>query len=138
MQLRFELSPNWAQFEMKDGPATFHRDSADAVGALQVSWAAYQAGPAPNPTADSLEQMAVDFGHKQQLSNMLGTARGDCEFGSWATAIFRSAEFTHFQVWFLSNGRDFIMATYICSEPLNSVEIQEAQSIVESLGLTAD
>ena len=47
--------------------------------------------------------------------------------------ISRSPAFARLQAWHLSNGLDFVFATYMCPVEPSAVEIAEAGKIVESL-----
>jgi hypothetical protein len=132
--LKIQLPKFWAQQSNPDGPATFSRRGSS--NAFQVSWAEYRKGELPDPTtADSLQQMATSFGQKQGFGEMLGSESGDCTFGTFGNAVFRSAEYPRIQVWFISNGRDFIMATHICDREPEASEIAEVRQIASNLTL---
>jgi hypothetical protein len=60
---------------------------------------------------------------------------GVCTFGSFGTAVFRSAKHPRIQVWFVTDGTDYILATYICSKEPDSVEVQETKNIVSLVTL---
>lgn len=133
MRLKIQLPRTWAQQNIPNGPATFCRQ--DGNGAFQVSWAEYRGGPSPNVTANSLQEMATNFGMKQGFGEMLESTNGPCGFGMFGTAIFRSAEYPRIQIWFISNGRDHIMATHICDQEPVASEIAEVQHIAGGLAL---
>ena len=79
--------------------------------------------------------MCRDFGTKNKCNNCLRTYSGECTFGIYATAIFKTEQFPWFQVWHLSNGKDFMFVTYICKyEPVNK-EVEEAYEIVMNLDI---
>jgi len=42
------------------------------------------------------------------------------------------------QVWIITDGRDYILATHICSDGPDPVEVQETQEIVRSIALGPD
>jgi len=134
MRLKIELPATWAQADNPDGPATFCR--ADGRGALQVSWAEYRGGTLPTEvTADGLKQMAERFGQKNEFGEMVESSGGACKFGMFGTGLFRSGGHPRIQVWFISDGRDHIMATHICNEEPEASEVAEAQQIAASLVL---
>ena len=134
MRLKIELPTTWGQADIPDGPATFCRE--DGSGAFQVSWAEYRGGKLPTDvTADSLKQMAERFGQSNGFGEMTESSGGDCRYGMYGTGVFRSAEHPRIQVWFISDGRDHIMATHICSVQPEQSEIVEAQQIAASLAL---
>jgi hypothetical protein len=132
MRLKIELPATWAQAHNPDGPATFFRENGS--GAFQVSWAEYVGGQRPNVTTDGLKQMAEQFGRKNGFGELKETRDGKCRFGTFGTSVFSSAEYPHIQVC-ISDGRDHIMATHICSEVPEPNEIAEARQIASSLAL---
>ena len=134
MRLKIELPSTWAQADNPDGPATFCRE--DGSGAFQVSWAEYRGGKLPTDvTVDSLKHMAETFGQSNGFGEMTESSGGSCRYGMFGTGVFRSAEHPRMQVWFVSDRRDHIMATHICSAPPEESEIAEAQQIAASLAL---
>jgi hypothetical protein len=134
MRLKIELPNTWSQHENPNGPATFCRSGS--ANSLQVSWAEYRGGnPLPQISSESLKQMAIDFGQKQNLGAPLDSSGGVCKFGSFGTATFRSEKFPLVQIWFLCNGQDHIMATYICDVAPEASELEETQEIAIGLAL---
>jgi hypothetical protein len=134
MRLKIQLPTTWSQVDNPDGPATFCRE--DGSGAFQVSWAEYGGGNLPTDvTADGLKQMAERFGQSNGFGEMTESSSGSCRYGMFGTGVFRSTEHSRIQVWFVSDGRDHIMATHICSEPPGESEIAEARQIAASLAL---
>ena len=134
MRLKIELPTTWTQADNPDGPATFCRENGS--GAFQVSWGEYRGGKLPTDvTAESLKQMAENFGHSNGFGEMIESSCGSCGYGMFGTGVFRSTDHPRIQVWFVSDGRDFIMATHICSVQPERSEIAEAQQIAASLAL---
>jgi hypothetical protein len=133
MRLKIKLPSNWGQQNNPDGPATFCREGS--TSAFQVSWAEYRGGKLPQVTVDGLKEMATDFGRKNGFGDPVESSGGACMFGSFGTAVYRSAEYPLVQVWFISDGRDHIMATHICNCEPESDEVAEAQQIAGSLVL---
>ena len=137
MRLKIQLPTNWTQQNNPSGPATFSRQGS--TGALHVSWAEYRgAKPLPEITADSLKTMAIAFGQKHGLGETGESSNGPCGFGRFGTAVFRSNQHPRVQVWFISDGRDHIMATHICDREPHPSEVDEAQHIAASLALVPD
>ena len=136
-RIKVLLSDGWADIshENPSGPATFCRDADDASGALQVSHAEYKAGVVPNPSLEDLVSLATSAATNERGAALLHTASGHCRFGLWGTAVHRTDECAHFQAWHLSNGRDFIFATYISEVPPSEVELIQAHNIVMDLTL---
>jgi hypothetical protein len=79
--------------------------------------------------------MATDFGNSQGFGDLVESASGDCTFGLFGRAVFRSPAHPRIQIWFISNGRDHIMATHISDQEPATDEIAEAQQIAGSLTL---
>jgi hypothetical protein len=133
MRLKIELPRTWAQQDNPNGPATFRRQGS--TSAFQVSWAEYRDGKLPDVTLDKLKGMATGFGQKQGFGEMSESSSGACRFGTFGTAVFRSAEHPRIQIWFISDGRDHIMATHICDREPETSEVAEVQQIASSLAL---
>lgn len=138
-QLEIRLLPNWADVsgENPGGPATYARTNSKGSGALQVSLAAeYRGGRVPNPSQQDLIRLAQGYGESQQAGSLVSAASGDCQLGTYGTAVFRSAANPHLQLWLLSNGRDFVLATHVCVVEPETAECTEAQQIVSMIGLS--
>ncbi len=136
MRLKIQLPTTWTQQNNTDGPATFCREAS--TSAFQVSWAEYRGGKLPDVTTDKLKEMATGFGEKKEFGEMLESSVGGCKFGSFGTAVFRSIEHPRIQIWFISDGRDHIMATHICDREPEASEVAEVQQIASSLALGPD
>ena len=54
---------------------------------------------------------------------------GSCEFGMFGTVIARGESPHYFQVWVLSNGREFILVTHTCDKEPGASEVAEANDI---------
>lgn len=129
------LLPGWSDYSHQnpEGPATFLRDTSKVPGPLQVSFVGYRAGEIPNASLQSLVNMASDMGDTLGATEVVQTTSGDCAFGRFGSAVFRSAENPRMQVWYLSDGYDFILATHICGEEPDGSEVAEVEEIVKRL-----
>jgi hypothetical protein len=136
MRLKVKLPRYWAA--SNDGRPIYISLASNKSGALQISWAEYKGGELPNPTPQDLQNSAADFGKAQNLGELIENSSGPCVFGTFGTAVFRSAEIPRFQIWFLSNGRDFINAWHTCTSEPDPAEIADAQAIVRELTLGPD
>lgn len=137
-RIRVVLPHGWSDRsrENPEGPATFVRDRSADPGVVQVSHTEYANGAMPDPTVEDLVALATASAQQQSGAVLLEVSSGHCVFGSWGSAVFRTSECPRFQTWHLSNGRDFIVATYIaCAEP-DPIEVLEAHAFVLSLTLT--
>jgi hypothetical protein len=140
MRAKIKLPEGWSDrsAENPGGPPTYLRDLSSVPGPLQVSIAFYRGGVVPNPSGEDLQKMCEEFGAQHSLGDLIESDCGTCELGMFGTAVFESAEYPRFQLWRVSNGRDFITVTHICPKSPDPVEVAEAQEIVRALTLTDD
>ena len=125
------------QADNPDGPATFYRTDSDDSGALQVSlYAEYTGGKVPNPSPDDLVALAQGHGQRHDAGELVGTHSGACVLGRFGAAVYRAAEYPRIEVWCLCNGRDFVLATHICTVEPEAAEVSEAEEIVGMLMLS--
>jgi hypothetical protein len=136
MRLKIQLPSDWGPFE--NATDIFYRLTSKDSGALQLSFTEYKSGEIPNPTPDDLKRLAVESGNNKPLGEVVESSAGPCVFGAMGTAVFRAPEHARFQIWFLSNGGDFITATHVCIEEPDPKEVAEAQQIVCNLTLGPD
>lgn len=125
---RVKLLSGWTDYsrDNPDGPPTFLRDRSEVPGPLQVSMAEWVGGEVPNSSESDLVRLATDSGRRQEAGDLVETDSGKCDLGMYGTAVFRSQEYPRTQIWFLSNGRDFVMASHICPGEADDDEIKEA------------
>lgn len=137
-QLRIELPDDWADIsdQNPDGPVTFVWDDEEAQGALQISTAEYASGKTPAPTEQSLVQFVTDFGLTHQWGDLAHVGSGRCTMGLYGTAIFRGngkESPGYCQLWMISNGSDFVFATFFASGAVSPKELADAQQIAEEI-----
>ena len=127
MRLIIQMPASWSQHENPQGPATYCRH--ESTSALQVSWSEYRGQRALRKlSAGELKQMATKFGREKGFGEeLVESSGGPCTFGSFGTAVFRSGSHPRMQVWIITDGRDYILATHICSDGPDPVEVQETQ-----------
>jgi hypothetical protein len=115
-----------------NGPSTYVRKEfkSNLKNHLQFSLTNYGSGKIPNPSKKDLVTLARNSGLKANFGEITKINSGTCKFGIFGTAIFRSMENPITQVWYLSNGKDFILASYICQEAPRIFELQEVENIV--------
>ena len=135
-RLQIQLYHGWSDHshENQGALATYVRDASAAPGALQVSIAEFRGPTPPKLTKEKLVALAVHMG-AQPGFEQVSTACGGCQFGHWGSAVFRSERHPRAQYWHLSDGSDVIFVTHICEVEPDSLEIAEAQEIVESMHL---
>lgn len=126
-RLQIKLLEGWCQ-ATQDGPITYLRGSSS--GALQFSFAQ----PRPDVVINVTEQTLIGLGEKltAKVEGRREVLRqtGVCAFGKFATLAVKGKHPRHFQVWVLSNGREFILVTHIDGEnEPGDTEIAEATEI---------
>ncbi len=139
-KLKVWLPDDWVNIsdQNPDGPLTFAWDDPTAEGAFQLSTAEYSGGTEPQSSEADLIQLATGFGEKHQFGELTTRFSGKCAMGSFGTAAFVRSdalpadELSYYQVWFISNGLDFILATFIAGSP-QDCEIAAAQRIAEAV-----
>jgi hypothetical protein len=132
--VQIRLHEGWSDrsHENQGALATYVRDDSKVPGVLQVS-VVFRGATPPELTMEKQIAIAVQLG-TQPGFEQISTASGDCRFGHWGSAVFRS-EGHRAQCWLLSNGRDAILVTHICQAEPDPAEIAEAQEIVEWMHL---
>ena len=115
-----------------DGPSTLAR--SEGVGALQFSVAKYKSGVRPAVDQTALHLLLLNFGESRGLgipTNISeGVGRSPFVVGDFGSA----SELV--RVWYVSNGLDVALVTYVTEQPFDTKvpeEIRSAQGIVESL-----
>ena len=133
--LKVSLLPNWADVSDKnpDGPLTYVRSSSGLANPLQISYSLYKGGKIPNPSDEQLVELAKGLESVLGDCKLVSTSYGKCDFGKYGSAVFSSEGTPYTKSWYLSNGKDFIRATFICTTSPKDVEISEADKIVEML-----
>jgi len=133
--LNVKLPKGWSDYthEYKNGLRTFLRHDSKESGVIQISVVSYKNGEIPNPSCKDLVELAKKTGENIPAGDVIETLSGNCTFGIYGTAIFKSEEFHRTQVWYLSDGYNFILATYICTATPEAEEISEAQDIINSI-----
>jgi len=122
------------QVPVPDPPITLAR--LNGAGALQFSTAEFTEGIPPNPMRSDLqeflEQKAVQDRWGPPIRHETGTG----------SMMFASGEFRvgqdYMKAWYLSDGRNFAFATYVCDWAEQEQERGEVEAIVRSLSFAAD
>ena len=133
--LQVGLPNNWVDIshENPNGPPTYVNQYHDEPGVLQISYAEYRSGTIPNPKHGDLIELSKNTGFKQDFGNLQNTDSGDCAFGIYGFAQFSNQKFPYISVWHLSNGQDFVFATFICTEMPDKDEISDVKLILTSI-----
>lgn len=140
-KLKVWLPDDWANISNQnpEGPLTLAWKNAASTGAFQVSTAQYTGGRKPQPSESDLTELAIGFGKQQKWGKLTSSRSGKCMMGAFGTAAFKRKWLTprnapaYCQVWFISNGLDFILATFIAMQEPHDQELADAQRIAEAI-----
>ena len=125
--------PGWEEADNPDGPFTLSRPDHEN-GVIQVSAQLYTRGQRPGAGPDDVRDLARSAAERDGFE-VIDTISGRCPFGSYAVARCRSAQFARAQFWYLTNGDDFIFATYLAAAA-DEAELRQAETIIFNLGLS--
>ena len=136
--IKVELPEGWSDcsHDNPEGPPTFIRDISNIPGVFQVSLTLYKDGEIPNPSSEELIDLATRTGKSMPAGDLVETSSGKCKFGKFGTAIFQSIDFPLTQIWYLSDGLNFILATHIFSGSPEAGEVEEGQRIVDTISIS--
>jgi hypothetical protein len=129
--LELEAAVEWKDItDEGDVPFTLAR-AIDGVGALQFSTAIYKSGPVPSPSLQDLSSLLEDFRRSQNLREPHDP---EIESGnlSLVGSSFRS-EGDFIRVWYVSDGFNFVLATYVCEWGYQDKELAQCKEIVRSI-----
>jgi hypothetical protein len=115
----------------QDDPALTVADPENGVGAMHFSAALYESGPPPDFSVDDLAAMLRDFAEVRNLGEPL-------DFSAVFAEVFGAASSFHFddefiRVWYLSDGSNVILVTYVCDWENRDIESETRESIVKSI-----
>jgi hypothetical protein len=117
----------------KDNPITIAR-SKKGVGVLQISQAIYRSGPKPLSSLEDLKSMLAEFSVQHGLGEPFDSSLfSDTVFGIGSS--FHSGE-DFIRAWYLSDGKSFILITYVCNWNKRFEESQLCENIVRSVCLS--
>lgn len=130
--------PGWEDvtdsLELDDAPITLARE--EGVGAVQFSIGLYSQGPVPDASPADLWEMVKSFARARNLGTSQDMILESRPLRLAAGSFGLGDDFV--RVWYVSNGRDFGMITYVCEAGREELELAECESIVRSIefGLT--
>jgi hypothetical protein len=102
------------------------------AGALFLSTPLFEREEQPGARPSDAEVLVADWARRRGLDAPISAAKDSDVHGGFATAIYRLAD-DYVQVWFLSNGRAVIQASYVCPWSARATEREDRESIVASL-----
>lgn len=128
--LKFDLPQGWVDItdDLPQGAIpTLARPMG--VGAIQFSIAKYQGGEDPCVTIENLKEFLVEFCRRNDMrcDEIMDRREGVISVG--ATSVVNGELIS---ARYLSNGRDVVLATYVCSDPVNR-ELEEDLNGVEEI-----
>jgi len=129
--LRFDLPSGWTDItdDLPEGsPATLARPSG--CGAIQFSLGAYRSGANPIVTAESLRALLADFCSRKSLDP--GEVEETTARITTVGCVAR-AEGEIVAVWYLTNGRDIALVTYVSQASDYAEELGEARGLVATI-----
>lgn len=135
--LTLMLPPGWLDIthELPEGsPPTFAKE--DGVGVIQVSVAKYNSGLRPRIDKRAVREILEEFGAKHDLGAPRETTQGNGQEGNQFVAgdFLRSDE--RISAWFVTNGKDMALVTYVTREPNDPAvpqELDDASAVVAAL-----
>ena len=131
--LTVTLPEGWADMtsELSSGPEfTLGRPTVGS-GALQLSIALFESGVPPMPSSSDLLQMAMDFGTSRKFGPALDEVMVDGSPSLAGVSFHVDADFV--RVWYVSDGWNFALVTYICEWNQRHLEEKDAEEIVRTL-----
>ncbi len=134
-KLHIDFPDGWVDIsgENPEGPPTFVNEQVDDSGVLQISMAEYAGGEVPEPSQADLVVMAKDVGFANQFGELTNEESGHCSYGLYGCAEFSGAEFSYSSIWYLSDGKNFVFATFISSAPPGAKLIQDVKNVLTSI-----
>lgn len=119
--------------ENPDGPPTFINENIDDSGVLKISTAEYVSGEIPNPSPADLVDLSKGVGFENEFGKLESEESGSCGYGIFGYAQFSRPDFRYISVWHLSDGKNFIFATFICGNVPEQEHINEVRGILTSI-----
>lgn len=113
-----------------DGPSTFIDGRLDEPGVLQISTANYVSGEKPNAEYQALVELSENVGVNNNFGRVATRVFGNCKIGKYGKVEFSSEKFPYISVWHLSNGKDFVFSTFICSKKPEPSEIHDIEEML--------
>ncbi len=133
--LEITLPNNWEDIseDNPNGPPTFIHNGIDNSGVLQISTAEFLTGKVPNPSLNDLVDLSKNIGIKNDFGDLQNVKSGNCDYGIYGSAQFSNCQFPLCSIWHISDGQNFIFATFICSTAPNKEHVDEVINILTSI-----
>jgi len=133
--LNIKLPYDWQDIsaDNPNGPPTFTNMAIADSGVLQISLAEYLSGKFPNPRLSDLVDLSKNIGLKNEFGDLQSEASGNCAYGLFGSAQFSNHNFPHISIWHLSDGKNFVFATLICTKAPDQKQLNEVNDILMSM-----
>ena len=134
-KIRIGFSKGWKDIskENPNGPPTFINYEIEDSGVLQISTAEFIGGQKPNPNFSDLINLSKNIGLKNEFGIVRHEESGNCGYGKYGFVEFSRSDFPYIAVWHLSDGKNFIIATFICATQPNPKQIGDVRNILTSI-----
>jgi hypothetical protein len=134
-----ELGEGWAEVideEDDDAPFTLTRQSDDACGAFQLTFATYQGGEVPDSSPEDLARMVRTFGEKAGLGEAEEQVTEAAPLRLAAASFWDDESFV--RVWFVSDGASFAQITYTVAVDADfDAELLDCERMVRTIAFSA-
>jgi hypothetical protein len=101
------------------------------VGALQFSVALFEQGPEPRSSREELLAMAIELGARLQLGAPVAQSVDEVPLLRVAVDYYTNGDF--FRIWYVTDGRNILLVTYVCKWESRLIEINECDALVASV-----
>lgn len=130
--LNITLPDNWKDISVDNpnGPPTFIDETIENSGVLQISVVEFLSGTIPNPIPSDLIELSKNTGLKKSAGNLQHEESGKCNYGIYGYAQYSNPQFPYAAIWHISDGRNFIFATFICSTEPSKKHINDVFNIL--------
>lgn len=114
-----------------DDPPWSLADPCDGVGALQFSIGLFREGSDPEVGSDDLAEMLEEFAANRGFEGEFDRVELSGDLSHAAASFADSDDFI--RVWYLSDGRNVVLATYVCSWDDRDCEAEERDAVIRSI-----
>jgi hypothetical protein len=134
-KIKITFPSGWVDIsnENPEGPPTFINGNLEEPGVLQISTADYLSGEKPFAEFEGLISLSENAGLRNEFGEVIIKESGDCKFGKYGFVQFSRPDFPFITVWHLTNGKDFIFSTFICSNLPEQKDVDEVKTILKSI-----
>jgi hypothetical protein len=128
------LAEGWnditATLEDADPPLTI-ADPVSGVGAIQFSPAIYKSGRLPRVSPNDLAELLDEFARKHKMGEAFDRSAHSGEVAIEGASFHAGGDFT--RVWYVSDGKNLMLVTYVCDWDDREQEDSEREMAVRSV-----